>query len=89
MAVSFNTIPSNIRVPGVYVEIDNTKANKGLIRFATRLMVFGQRLSAGTVAAGVPTLVTSYEQAVTYFGRGSQLANMFKALKLNNNYTES
>jgi phage tail sheath gpL-like len=88
MAISFNQIPANLRVPGVYVEVDNTRAQSGLAQLNTRILVFGQRLATGTVLAHVPTLVTSKAQAVQYFGQGSMLANMFATLFDNNPYTE-
>lgn len=89
MPISFNEIPSNIRVPGTYIEIDNSKAVRGLAQFNNRFLVLGQRLSSGSVAAAVPTLVTSADQAALYFGRGSQLHRMFKALKGANRFTET
>lgn len=88
MAISFNQIPSNIRVPGTYAEVSNIRAQSGLSQLETRILVIGQRLSTGTVAAHVPTLVTSKAQAVTYFGQGSMIANMFDMLFDNNPYTE-
>lgn len=88
MSISFNQIPSNIRVPGAYIEIDNSRAITGLSQLETRILVIGQRLTAGTVAEGVPTLVSSKSQAIEYFGRGSMLANMFDTLFDNNPYTE-
>jgi len=39
----------------------------------------GQRLTAGTIAQGVPIRVIDAAQARTYFGRGSNLAHMFEA----------
>lgn len=89
MPISFTDIPNSIRVPGTYVEINNTRAVQGLGQFNPRALLFGQRLSTGSVAANVATLVTSYEQAVQYFGRGSMLATMFKTFKANNQYTET
>ncbi len=80
MSISFNSIPNAIRTPGVYVEIDNSRAFQGLNVQLQRILVFGQRLSTGTVAAGVLTLVGSAAQGATFFGRGSMLANMLKAL---------
>lgn len=88
MPISFNDVPANIRVPGAYIEIDNTRANRGLAQLPTRILVLGQRLSTGTVAQAVPTLVTGVDQGKTYFGRGSMLAAMIEAIKLNNKYTE-
>lgn len=87
MTISFNQIPGNIRVPGAYVEVDSSRANNNL-QLNSRILVIGQRLSTGTVAAHVPTLITSYSQAVQAFGRGSMLANMFEVLFRNNTYTE-
>lgn len=89
MTISFNQIPGNIRTPGTYVEIDNSRALQGLNQFQTRILVIGQRRSTGTVNANTLTLVSSAEQAKSYFGQGSMLANMFKALKNNGRYVTS
>ena len=77
MTVSFNQIPAALRLPGVYVEFDPSQA--GIAQQSFKRLILGQRLASGTVAANVPTRVTSAEQADTYFGRGSQLAEMIKA----------
>jgi phage tail sheath gpL-like len=87
MTISFNEVPSNIRVPGAYVEIDASRANNNS-QLDNRILVIGQRLSTGTVAPNIPTLISSYAQAVTSFGQGSMLANMFKTLFDNNSFTE-
>lgn len=89
MTISFNQIPVGIRTPGQYVEIDNSKALDGLPSIPRKLLVIGQKLTAGTVDELVPTAVTSAEQAETFFGRGSMLAQMFAALKVANRYTET
>lgn len=89
MPISFNQIPSNIRVPLVYIEFDNTRAVQGTPQIMHKILVLGQRLTTGSVAAGVPVRVTSEAQAEEFFGRGSMLAAMFKALKGANRYTES
>jgi len=78
MPISFNAIPAALRVPGVYVEFDNSLANNAAPNF--KILVVGQRLAAGTVAEGVPTRVTSPAQAEEYFGRGSMLAEQLIAL---------
>ncbi|MGE4406042.1 phage tail sheath subtilisin-like domain-containing protein [Pseudomonas sp.] len=87
--ISFNTIPSNLRVPLAYIEFDNTRAVVGTPAIPFRLLVLGQMLATGNAAAGVPVLVTSADQAEALFGRGSMLAAMFAALKANDRYTES
>ena len=89
MSISFNAIPIDIRTPGHYIEIDNSRAVQGLPAIHHKILVIGQRLAAGTMAAGVPKLITSKGQAEEYFGRGSMLSAMFNALKGVNSYTES
>lgn len=89
MGISFNAIPIDIRTPGQYIEFDNTRAVQGLPAIHHKILVLGQRLSTGTVAAAVPTRITSKAQAEEAFGRGSMLSAMFNALKDANSYTES
>lgn len=86
-AISFDHIPAQLRVPGFYIEINNELAGGGA--FLSKVLLFGQRLATGTVAAGVPTRVTSAEQAETWFGRGSMLAEMLRAFKQANPFTET
>ncbi|MFT4118689.1 phage tail sheath subtilisin-like domain-containing protein [Bradyrhizobium sp.] len=86
MTISYNQIPSTLRVPFMAVEINNQNAVQGAVIQPYRILMIGQRLPAGTVQAEIPTPITSKEQAQTYFGRGSMLAQMaefhFKANKL-------
>ncbi|MFG6462262.1 phage tail sheath subtilisin-like domain-containing protein [Roseateles sp. DXS20W] len=88
MSITFNTIPLNIRTPGQYIEFDNSRALQGLPLARHKILVVGQRLAAGTVAAGVPTRILSAAQAEASFGRGSMLSAMLAALKAANSYTE-
>ena len=39
--IIFNTIPTDIRTPGQYVEIDNSKALRGLPSLNRRILVVG------------------------------------------------
>lgn len=87
--ISFNQIPIDIRTPGHYIEFDNSRAVQGLPAIRHKILVIGQRLAAGAVAAGVPKLITSKGQAEQYFGRGSMLSAMLNALKDANAYTET
>ncbi|MEN6375326.1 MAG: phage tail sheath subtilisin-like domain-containing protein [Smithella sp.] len=89
MTISFNQIPMDIRVPGVYIETDNSLAVGGLPVEHHLILVMGQRLTAGTVAALVPTRITNKKQGEAYFGRGSMLSAMINALKDANGYTEA
>lgn len=86
--ITFLTIPTDWRVPGQYIEIDHTKAVRGLPGMARRILLLGQRLASGSVAAGVLTRVTRKEDGVNYFGRGSMLAQMINAAIKVNPYTE-
>lgn len=86
--IPFLTIPIDWRVPGAYVEIDHTKAVRGLPVMSHKMLILGQRLAAGSVAAGVLTRVTRKEDGVNYFGRGSMLAQQIEAVMKVNPYTE-
>jgi phage tail sheath gpL-like len=88
VSISFNSIPIDIRTPGQYIEFDASRAVQGLPAIAHKILVLGQRLSTGSVAAGVPVRILSAGQAENYFGRGSMLSAMLAALKAANTYTE-
>lgn len=85
--ISFDTIPSDVRVPLAYIEFNNSRATAGLAQNSYTILVLGQRLAAGSVAQGVPVEVFGAAQAEQYFGRGSMLASMLAALKKANSYT--
>ncbi len=87
--ISFNQIPVSIRVPGTYVEIDNSRARRGLVGLPTRILVIGQRKAGGSAAAQTLQRVTSTAQAKGLFGVGSQLAHMLEALFKGNDYTDT
>ncbi|MCA3359208.1 MAG: phage tail sheath subtilisin-like domain-containing protein [Roseomonas sp.] len=78
-SISFNNIPNSIRVPGSYVEFDNSRALRGLNDWPTRVLIMGQRFLNGTIPAATPVRVTDLQQARNFFGRGSMLAHMFEA----------
>lgn len=88
MTISFNQIPIDFRVPGVYVETDNSLAVGGLPVEHHVILVAGQRLTAGSVAALVATRINNKKEGEAYFGRGSQLSAMLNKLKDANGYTE-
>lgn len=73
MSVSFNNI-GPWRYPGVYIEIDGSQA--GLGGDLPIVLLVGQKLAAGTAAAGEVTLLSSVDDAVEKFGPGSMLAQM-------------
>lgn len=88
MSISFNEVPSNVRVPFVFVEFDNTGAATAPGSNPYSALMIGQRLSTGTIAAKVPTRVSSLDQGKRYFGVGSQLALMLDPWFKNNKKTK-
>ncbi len=83
MSISFSEVP-NTRVPWVYLEFNNSKAVAGSQTMPHKIAVIGQKLAAGTAGANTPISATSYAQAKTLFGAGSQLAFMADAIFKNN-----
>lgn len=73
MALEFNQIPGNIRVPFVRFEVN---AGQAPYQSIERLVLIGQKTAAGTAAVDKPILVTQGEDGL--FGPGSMLAGMYK-----------
>ncbi len=67
--ISFNTIPNNIRIPFVGVEIDNSDAVRGPSLLALRALIWAQKIASGTATSGVPVQVTGKDEAGGYLGR--------------------
>lgn len=90
--ISFNNIPDTIRTPGVYTEVDNSRALKGLFPNPHKALLIGQKIASGTYAGSKPSEVlyqiTSDGLADGFFGAGSQLAIMCNVFKANNPNTE-
>lgn len=86
MTIDFQEIPKDLLRPGVFVEIDNRFARTGLPVFQQRIVLVGIMLAAGTATALQPVEVLRPEDAQTLFGRGSQLAAMVAACRLNDPY---
>jgi phage tail sheath gpL-like len=78
-SISFNAIPGSIRVPGSYVEIDNSRALRGLSDWPARVLLLGQRLSTGATPGLTPLRLFDVAMARVAFGRGSLLANLAEA----------
>lgn len=86
--INFLTIPIDWRVPGAYVEIDHTKAVRGLPIMPHKMLILGQRLSTGSVAQNTLIRITRKEDGINYFGRGSMIAQQIEAALKVNPYTE-
>jgi phage tail sheath gpL-like len=83
-SITFNTIPSDIRTPGQYVEIDNSKAVRGLPSQNRRILVLGNKLAAGIGAAATLYRINSADEAASLFGHGSVLHEMLRAARTAN-----
>ncbi|MGI8839764.1 MAG: phage tail sheath subtilisin-like domain-containing protein [Caulobacteraceae bacterium] len=86
--LEFNSIPLTIRTPGAFVEFDNTRAQKSLAPWDTRIMVLGQKLGAGSAASLMPVPINAVGDGAAAFGRGSMLDRMILALQGVNKTTE-
>lgn len=83
MTVAFNSIPIDLRTPGVYVEVDNSQALGGLIGQRFKCLLIGQKLVGGIAAANTLVRVVSEREAITLFGEGSMLVAMVRAFLAN------
>lgn len=86
--ISFNAIPSDVRVPLTYIEFDNSNAVSGTPAPRQRVLMFGQNAAGGNATVNIPVRITSASQAVTAFGSGSMLALMADAFLRANRVAE-
>jgi phage tail sheath gpL-like len=82
--IAFNTIPIDVRTPGQYLEVDNTKAVRGLPSMNRRMLFIGNKLATGTAPAGTLQRINSAADAAGLFGRGSVLQEMLVAARAAN-----
>lgn len=88
MTIQFGNIPDTTRTPGAYVEIDNSRALKGLLQNPHKVLLLGQKIAAGTADIESLMPITRDDLADGYFGPGSVLARMCNVFKDNNPNTE-
>lgn len=86
MTVPFSNIPSNLRVPLFYAEVDNSQANSGAQ--TQRTLIIGQITSTGNGVVNVPVLGQGVSDAQAKGGLGSMLALMTAAYKTSDNFGE-
>lgn len=83
----FEQMPANWRRHGVHIEISNLLAAQAEQQF--KVLVIGQRLTTGGVTAGLLHRITdSSNQGEANYGRGAMLAEMLKAGKGVDEFTE-
>lgn len=81
MAISFNNIPDTLRVPGVYTEIDNSRALTGLLPRPHKVLLLGQKTDSGSAEIETLYKITSEAVADGYFGENSILGRMASKFK--------
>jgi phage tail sheath gpL-like len=81
MAISFERIPANIRVPLFYAEISNSEAS--YFQLLQPSLLIGPMLPSGVAVPGEPILITDAQQAYGLFGAGSVLADMVNFYRQN------
>jgi phage tail sheath gpL-like len=81
------TIPTNLRVPFVYVEFDPTRAFQGPAILEYQVLLIGQRTSAGSKSQAQIDQLFSADEAMDYYGPGSSLHRMAKGFFANNKVT--
>jgi phage tail sheath gpL-like len=85
--IQFFQIPDNLRLPGTFIEFDSSLA--GSQELQQKVLVIGQRLTAGSVAQGIAKRIYDPSQADDFWGRGSMMAEQFRYLKQANPYIET
>lgn len=92
--MALGTIPNDVRVPLVYIEIDNSQALSGNIAQDQNVLLFGQMITTGA-DAGTATPNTVVEIPVSestidsLFGPGSLMALAAKRYRKANSYTRT
>lgn len=84
MAISFNQIPGDLRVPLVSVEIGPSDQN---YRDDVRLLVIGNKTASGSATVGQPIITSGYNLD-TLFGPGSNLNEMVTVARQNAPFSE-
>lgn len=85
-SITFKNYPMSNRVPGVFTEFDNSKANTSLQQM--RALIIGQMTAAGTEVAGTPSISGGVGDAQSKYGINSMLAQMVEMYRLNDTFGE-
>jgi phage tail sheath gpL-like len=88
VGITFNSVPTNLRVPFFAVEFDSSKSAQGAALLSYRALLIGQKRTAGTGVANTLYKVTSADQVSTLAGRGSMLHRQAIAFFNQNKFTE-
>jgi phage tail sheath gpL-like len=83
MAVAFNNIPANLRVPLFYAEVN---AGQSPYQGPSRTLLIGQKTAAGSATVNVPVILSGDPQP--QMGTGSMLSEMAVWARQNNPFGE-
>lgn len=86
MTISLNEIPSDLRVPFIYVEFDDSQAIQGSSKMPHHVLVIAQKTGDGTGTALEPFEATNADQVRAKAGPGS-IAHMIASRLFQNNRT--
>lgn len=88
--MALGTIANDVRVPLVYIEIDNSQALSGNIAQDQKVLLLGQMTSSGTASPLQVVEVPVSESAIdSLFGVGSMMALAAKRYRKANGYTRT
>ncbi|MDT7483702.1 hypothetical protein [Citrobacter koseri] len=87
--MALGNIPDDIRVPLVWIDIDNSMAMSGAPAQSRKILVIGQQVESASAEPLTLNRITGDSMADEYHGRGSMLAEMLKTLRKANSYTET
>ncbi|HGW3733134.1 TPA: phage tail sheath subtilisin-like domain-containing protein [Citrobacter freundii] len=86
MTVSMNNIPSDLRVPLFYAEMDNSAANTA--QTSAPSLLIGHANTGASIATNQLIIMPSKDYAIQQCGAGSQLARMVEAYRATDPFGE-
>jgi phage tail sheath gpL-like len=84
--VPFKVIPSNLRLPGAFFELDNSQANTA--QQNQRALIIGQITTGGIATPNIPIISGGVGDAQIQGGAGSMIHLMTQAYRLNDAFGE-
>src|SRR3989304_2118392 len=78
-AMALSIFDTSNKVPGSYIDVVFGVGARSAGDAARRVLLIGNRTTAGSATVAVPVLVPSVDDAITLFGSGSELHQMAKA----------
>src|SRR5258708_297431 len=90
MTIPFQQIPSTLRTPLFFAEVNNSNANTATQN--QRALLIGNMVTSGTQSGNatpsIPTISQGVSDAKTKYGQGSMLAQMLFTYRQNDTFGE-